>query len=209
MDFTARIELRDRTDELAVPVATARDLFQKVHPGEGFGFPSRFDYARYSYVYDRACKGGAVLDVGVGSGQLLNAFALGGEYRRVTGIDIKRHSRYEQFVESCELLMMDVSQMDFHDEEFDVVICMEVLEHLEQAAFPHALSELRRVCSRQLLMSVPYDEPEPLPPYHKMSFGDRELQRYFPDAELILLSKPGVSWVLIEEMPFQNRSRLA
>ncbi|HSR41268.1 MAG TPA: class I SAM-dependent methyltransferase [Longimicrobiales bacterium] len=127
------------------PVDAAKERFQEVHPGEGFGFPSRFDYARYSYVYERTRKGGAVLDVGVGSGQLLNALGLGGEFRRVVGIDIKRHSKFEQFTEACELLPMDVAEMDFDDGAFDVVLCEEALQFIGDRGA--ALREMKRVAA--------------------------------------------------------------
>ena len=55
---------------------------------------------------------------------------------------------------------MDVSQqsvhkLDFADGAFDLVLCLEVLEHLDQPAV--ALSELARVTRRDLVVSVPHE----------------------------------------------------
>lgn len=200
MTFAREIDLRDETLELVAPVAEARNRFRERHAGEGRGFPSKYDYRRYSLVYSMARKGGAVLDVGVGSGQLVNALALGGDFSRVCGIDVRSHSKFVRFSDAFELFRMSVTEMDFAADEFDVVICMEVLEHLDAEDFRRALGELRRVCGGQLIASVPYDEPEPLPTYHKLRFGDDELAEYFPTASLSLLRKPSVPWVLVEEI---------
>jgi len=201
MRFGETIDLRDESLSLVPAVEEARRLFSAVHPGTGRGFPSKFDYRRYSVAYSMARKGGAVLDIGIGSGQLVNALALGCEFRRVCGIDVTAHSKYERFTDAYERRRMSVADMAFGDSEFDVVVCMEVLEHLEPDGFARAVREIRRVCGGQILASVPYDEPEPLPSYHKMRFGDRELEGHFPYARYTLLRKPNVPWVLIEERP--------
>jgi SAM-dependent methyltransferase len=193
------VDLAARGRELAPVVADVKRRFQARHAGTGFGFPSRWDYGRFSVAYERAEKGGSVLDVGVGSGQLVNSLALGGEFTRVCGIDVHVHSKFTRFSEDFELRTMSVADMDFADGEFDTVLCMEVLEHLDPDLLESALSELRRVAAAQLIMTVPYDEPEPLPEYHRSRFGDGELRRLFPEASTALLMKPKLPWVLIEE----------
>lgn len=50
----------------------------------------------------------------------------------------------------------DLYALPFSDRSFDLVVCMEVLEHLEEPA--RGLRELCRVSARWLLLSVP-DEP--------------------------------------------------
>lgn len=50
----------------------------------------------------------------------------------------------------------DVRELPFADAEFELVLCLEVLEHLEEPEV--ALTELRRVSGGQVIVSVP-DEP--------------------------------------------------
>ena len=64
---------------------------------------------------------------------------------------------------------------------------MEVLEHLDSQSFLAALRELRRVVNRLLIITVPYNEPEPLYRGHKRKFTDSDLLTYFPRGEFALL----------------------
>lgn len=46
--------------------------------------------------------------------------------------------------------------LDFADSTFDLVVCTEVLEHIDPERLSFACSELIRVCNDRLLISVPY-----------------------------------------------------
>lgn len=49
----------------------------------------------------------------------------------------------------------DIHDLPYEDGQFDVVLCMEVLEHLDTPAL--ALAELTRVCRGYLVLSVPFE----------------------------------------------------
>ncbi|MBI4845689.1 MAG: class I SAM-dependent methyltransferase [Candidatus Omnitrophica bacterium] len=81
-----------------------------------------------------------ILDVGCGNGQLiyllmarfLEKYAL-----FFTGIDISEldiefaNNRKEYFGhKDCEFRVMDAENMDFNNEEFDIIICSEMIEHI-------------------------------------------------------------------------------
>ena len=96
-----------------------------------------------------------------------------------------------------QIMYASVTNLPFADKSIDVVTCMEVLEHLDRQSFGAALHELRRV-NRFLVVTVPYNEPEPRPSYHKMGLIDSDLLTYFPNAEFILLKKgTGSAWMTI------------
>ena len=165
----------------------------------GKGVYSRHDWARISYVLHCLEKGGAVLDVGVGSGQLINTLAASGEFERVVGIDVTTHTKFIRLSDSYELQRMNVADLSFDDDSFDVVVCMEVLEHVDRETFLAGLDELRRVCRTQLIMTVPFEEPLPLPVYHKQRFDKADVETLWPLADKRLLQRPRVSWLLLEE----------
>lgn len=49
----------------------------------------------------------------------------------------------------------DVENLSFHDRSFDIVLCQQVLEHVLNPV--QALSELKRITKKQLLITVPYE----------------------------------------------------
>jgi len=193
------------------PIDLVKTKFRAIHPGTGTGLMSDEDYRRLSYVYSSIKHFASVLDIGVGAGQFVNSLAVSGRFERVCGIDITKHSNYERFTDSYELKTQNVADMPFDDGEFDVVVCMEVLEHLESETLVKALSEIRRVCRKQLLVTVPFNE-RVLPKYHCMRFTDEDVAHLFPDAHCrLLLRNPErkllralrrplpTPWLLIEE----------
>jgi SAM-dependent methyltransferase len=95
----------------------------------------------------------AVLDVGCGDGRLTNRLAV--RHERVVGVDISpealRHVEVETHV-------APVTALPFADRSFDLVLCTEVLEHLEDDELACALDELGRVAGRFVLLSVPFEE---------------------------------------------------
>jgi SAM-dependent methyltransferase len=100
----------------------------------------------------------SVLDVGCANGKALQAIARlrGSEEMEVlAGIDLsKRALRKFDLDRVCG----DCSRLPFADSSFDVVLCLQVLEHLPQRMYERTLKELQRVSRRYLLISVPNDE---------------------------------------------------
>jgi SAM-dependent methyltransferase len=157
------------------------------------------DWARVTYLAARARTSGSIIDVGAGAGQLVNMLALSGQYDRVVSLDRVRNDHWCLLDERIEEQRGDISQLDHPDGAFDVVICAEVLEHLPDGVFEAALSELRRICRGQLLMTVPYREPEPLYHSHLRRFEDEDIEHLFPDAHITLLGGIKKPWAIIEE----------
>lgn len=97
-----------------------------------------------------------VLDAGCGEGETIER--LGGLLPHpVTGVDLNAESvRFaaarlpEDRFESADLLALP-----FDDDSFDLVLCLEVLEHIPDPR--PALAELARVSSSDLILSVPHE----------------------------------------------------
>jgi SAM-dependent methyltransferase len=144
----------------------------------------------------------SILDIGTGQGQLINALAHSGRFERVVGIEINEHEHFRVFVEGFERQFMDAEEMTFADDEFDVVLCLEIIEHQPDGKMERVLEQARRVARSQLLVSVPFVEPLPLPAYHHQRFTPSRVCQLFPDATYTLLLKEPVTrvpWLLIDE----------
>lgn len=97
-----------------------------------------------------------VLDAGCGEGETIER--LGGLLPHpVTGVDLNAESvRFaaarlpEDSFETADLLALP-----FDDDSFDLVLCLEVLEHIPDPR--PALTELARVSSSDLILSVPHE----------------------------------------------------
>jgi len=159
------------------------------------------DWRRIEYISSLLPDGKSVLDIGIGNGQFLNLLISLNRFQRILGIDIMRYPKFTMLFGSrlYQIMYASITNLPFADKCIDVVTCMEVLEHLDRQSFLAALREIRRV-GRFLVATVPYNEPEPLPSYHKLRFTDSDLLTYFPHGEFILLKKPaGTPWMVIVE----------
>ena len=170
------------------------------HPTGG-GWYKPDDWLRVSRVFDHMDKGGDVLDVGSGAGQFVNCLALSGEFSTVTTIDPTRFKKYMELSDDISRFDISIADMKFADDSFDVVTCMEVLEHLPEEIFHAAIAELRRVCRGQLIITVPYREPLPLSKTHVRRFEDADFATLFPHATFNLLMRPRMPWMAVEERP--------
>ena len=144
----------------------------------------------------------SILDIGTGQGQMINALARSRRFERVAGIDVRNYCFFRNFYEGFERHIMDAEEMTFADDEFDVVLCLEVIEHQPDGKLERVLEQARRVARTQLLVSVPFVEPLPLPAYHQQRFTPSRVRSLFPDATYTLLLKEPVTrvpWLLIEE----------
>jgi SAM-dependent methyltransferase len=130
------------------------------------------DFNRLCRSGPRGLSAGRILDVGCGTGRHLTA-ALRFPKARVVGIDIDiddavaaknrlnthqksgRHGNGEG-----EVIVADICALPFQDNFFDLVLCSEVLEHIQYHKI--AVSEIVRVLKpgKDLVVSVPRYLPE-------------------------------------------------
>jgi SAM-dependent methyltransferase len=91
----------------------------------------------------------SLVDVGCGNGAFLNA--LPARFRTL-GIDFSgealKHVR-------GDTLLSDIRALDVPDASYDLVTCLEVLEHLNRETYTGALAEMERVARKYILVSVP------------------------------------------------------
>jgi len=98
-----------------------------------------------------------ILDVGCGNGILVNYLSQlhRSQFERICATDRSKTSLEYVKTEKYE---SDITKLPFKDNEFDLVTCLEVIEHLPQEVYAAALKELQRVASKYLIISVPFNE---------------------------------------------------
>ena len=99
---------------------------------------------------------GSTLDAGCGEGEtMLRLGPVLGE--RVAGFDLDPQAveLARDRVEGAEIVEGSLYEIPFDRDRFDLVLCLEVLEHLEDPGA--ALAELGRASRRDVVVSVPYE----------------------------------------------------
>ena len=94
-----------------------------------------------------------ILDVGAGEGALVERYRAEG--RDIRGVDVA--------YESDSVQKADLLSLPFEDESIDVVLCLDVLEHVGLLEQPGAVAEIARVLKTRGPAHLQRSEPGPLP----------------------------------------------
>ncbi len=126
---------------------------------EALGSPKGVLSPRDFYRFKRVRKylyGSSVLDVGCGYGDFLKLInpnhQIGG-----TEVNKERVDYCNQVLGQNAIRLANLDErLDFEDNSFDTVVCLEVLEHLEDPE--KALKELVRVARKRVIITIPFNE---------------------------------------------------
>ncbi len=144
-----------------------------------------------------------ILDVGCGNGAFINRLAheFPERFEKIVGLDPCREAL--TYVKT-EKVNENINGIPFEANSFDLVSCLEVLEHLPQQDFEKGLSEIQRVSKKYILLSVPNDEvleqmlvlcPQCCcafnPYFHMRSFNKENLRRLFDDFKTVAVREIG------------------
>ena len=169
----------------------------------------------YSYIYNninyfegleserikkillRIPKSESILEIGCGDGRILNRINV--KYKVGVDFAIKPLLHIKNLAYAA-----NVSYLPFSDDSFELVICSEVLEHLNKNTYHKALNEIFRVSSHYILISAPYNENLRWrvskcihcnqffhASLHFRSFNEQNFRDLFQNCKLILLEKFG------------------
>ena len=99
-----------------------------------------------------------ILDAGCGEGFITDLIYQNVKNVQITGLEYTEEALEiaRSMNENIQFVQGDIYQMPFEDNAFDVVLCTEVLEHLEKPT--EALHELARVAGHTVFLTVP-NEP--------------------------------------------------
>lgn len=129
-----------------------------------------------------------IIDVGCGDGAISNVFA---PKHTVIGVDISQEGLKNLSAEALPVLST-VDYLPFKNNCADLALCSELLEHLPKDILMQAITEIKRISKRYILISVPNKENlrkrytkcnvcglEFHIYCHLMSFNLNKLARYF------------------------------
>ena len=148
-------------------------------------------------------SGKTLLDVGMGKGILVNSAFLSKKLDSITAVDVRK-SPNARLKRGIKFIEKSLISGEFVNERFDTVVCMEVLEHLESKFNSVMLTNLRESTDNRLIVTVPFNEPEPLwwhdkPGGHRQKFTLKQLAHLFPNAIATIEPRWGVEWIFIVE----------
>src|SRR5690606_4617845 len=109
--------------------------------------------SRIDAVLELLPRANSLLDVGCGDGRITNRFVE--RIPRVIGLDAS--AKALSYV-NAETVCSNVDHLPFADQSFDVVSCIQVLEHLPGPVLRRTVEQLKRVAAKHLLIGVPLEE---------------------------------------------------
>lgn len=175
---------------------------------------SRFfldNFAKTLLAEIKKIKPKSILDVGAGEGFTLQRLKDNNVGEKLEGIEYMDDAILlaKKLHPQLTIKKGDIYKLPYKDNSFDVVICSEVLEHLEDPSA--ALEELKRVTKKYLFLSVPN---EPLftiqrilrgknvlklgdHPEHIQHWTNKQFENFVSKKLRIVISKTPLPWTFI------------
>ena len=99
----------------------------------------------------------SVLEIGCGEGKLIQHLVenAGQLPEKVTACDLSLDRIIEDLNPIITLQEASIYELPFNDDQYDLVVCCEVLEHLENPA--EGLAEVSRIAKQKVLLSTPWE----------------------------------------------------
>jgi SAM-dependent methyltransferase len=131
--------------------------YQKYNNGNPFSILANNLFLKSIWDIINYVKPENILDIGCGEGFVIRQLIKNDNKYSVRGVDcnMKYLNMARQLNPDTEFILGNIYNLPFLDRTFDLLICLETLEHLKNV--DKALFELRRVTSRYCLVSVPYE----------------------------------------------------
>ncbi len=98
-----------------------------------------------------SAQGDTCLDIGARDGFF--ARQMTDRFSTVTALDLEKPKILHP---NIECVKGDVTDLQFADNSFDFVLCVEVLEHIKESLLENACNEIARVARNAVVIGVPY-----------------------------------------------------
>ena len=106
-------------------------------------------------------QGQSILDIGCGRGEPIRFINRHGQFFTV-GADA-----FESYLRECQkggthdgYVLCDIRRLPFRGKSFDIILCLEVLEHLEKEEGKQLINTMEEIASKQIIISTPLGEYE-------------------------------------------------
>lgn len=155
---------------------------------------------RIADLLELASKGrSSVLDIGARDGYISRL--LTSSFQQVVALDLDTSDIQHERI-TC--VIGDVTNLQFSDNQFNTVVCAEVLEHIPSDCLQRACDEIARVARDNVIIGVPYREDTRVgrttcyscgrknPPWgHVNAFDEKRLKKLFPNLRVERFSYVG------------------
>jgi len=153
-------------------------------------------------------RGKSILDLGCGKGIPMKFFnrhkqfhSVGADIFRLDVVRAKTQGTHDDY------LLCDIQKLPIKTKSFDIVLCLETLEHLEKEEGERLLKEMEKIARKQIIISTPVGKFERPPTdgntwqEHKSTYGPTELRAHDYQVKGYGLPIPGDDRGLIARLP--------
>lgn len=130
-------------------------------------------------IADKSAK--SILDVACGKGLPMMVLKQRMKFQKIEGVDL-----YEPYISECRrkeihdsYLVCDVRKLVYKNKTFDIVMALQVLEHLDKNESLRVLASLEKIAKKQVIVSMPIGKT-----YHSAVDGNKlQLHKsgFFPE----------------------------
>lgn len=110
------------------------------------------------WIIDKSAE--SILDVACGRGLPMEMIKMRMDVKRSVGVDL-----FGPYIKECkakkihdEYVISDIRKMKFPDKSFDVVMALQVLEHLPQKDAWKVLEKMEKIAKKQVMIATPIGE---------------------------------------------------
>lgn len=138
-------------------------------------------------------SGRRILNIGTGQGYFEKSYILKVKNDLYVGIDISTEGLKNLKEIITNRVNASITSLPFKNESFDLLICMEVLEHLPKSSINLVFNEMKRILTEQgkMIISVPIYEPVSLvdhPVGHMRKYTIKEIMAELKDSDIKIIS---------------------
>jgi 2-polyprenyl-3-methyl-5-hydroxy-6-metoxy-1,4-benzoquinol methylase/glycosyltransferase involved in cell wall biosynthesis len=166
-----------------------KDFMQERYVPKTWSVLAEYEHLPRYRLAQHYCKGKRVLDFGCGTGygtKMLSEIA-----DSVVGLDIDEGAlewaRTNHKASNLEFIHSDTLGSELSDGHFDLIVCFEMIEHIEESLQKECLNQFRRIMSIDGLLIISTPNPEITcqygeNPFHLHEMGQKDFQTFLSES---------------------------